>query len=73
MRSTSALVHEADALVRYDHNRTPDREPLMATSTEEGFRAGEPVSHKACLRGDVARLTMGRLENGVLLPGQLLE
>lgn len=71
MRSTSALVQEADASVRYDHNRTADREALMATSTEDGFRAGKPGSDKVSLRGEVARLPMGRLEVGVVLSGWL--
>jgi hypothetical protein len=45
----------------------------MATLTEDDIRTGRPVSDKVSLRGEVARLPMGRLENGVLLSGQLLE
>ena len=70
IRSTTALVHGADALVRYYCNRTPDGEVLMATFTEDDVRAGKPVSDKVSLRGEVARLPMGRLEDGVLLSGQ---
>lgn len=71
IRSTSVLLHEADAVVRYYRNRTPDGEVLMATVTEDDFRAGKPVSDKACLRGDVARLPMGGWKTEFFFPAKL--
>ncbi len=49
----------------YDHQRTPLGEVLMATFTEEDVRAGESVSGRVRLRGEVARLPIEQADGQV--------